>query len=405
MIVDIRLDNVSLATMDQNHSGPYGAVHHAWLAIHDGKIHSLGIGEDQKPSAESVVDGAGAWLTPGLIDCHTHLLWGGNRAQEFEWRLQGRSYVDISKAGGGIASTVKATREANDDSLLKAGQKRLQALMDEGVTTVEVKSGYGLSLEHELRLLRLAQQLDLNNPVSISKTLLAAHAIPPEFKNNADAHIDEVCKTIIPAAAQQGLAECVDVFCEGVGFTPDQCRRVFEAAQQHDLGIKGHVEQLSDLKGAKLVAEFGGWSADHIEYLKAEDVGYLAESNTVAVLLPGAFYCLQESQCPPVEALRSHQVAMAVGSDLNPGTSPLASLRLAMNQACILFGLTPEESLAGVTRNAAQALSLQACKGQLKPGYDADIVLWDISHPSELSYGFNLVSPSVIIQAGKVVTS
>lgn len=405
MIVDIRIDNVSLATMDQNHSTPYGAIGNAWLAISEGKIHSLGVNDDNKPGAHSVIDGDGAWLTPGLIDCHTHLLWGGNRAQEFEWRLQGQSYEDISKAGGGIASTVSATRKASDEDLLNAGQKRLQALMNEGVTTVEIKSGYGLSLEHELRLLRLAQHLDINNDVTISKTLLAAHALPPEFKSNAEAYIDEVCNNIIPAAAEQQLADCVDVFCEGVGFTPEQCRRVFEAAQQHSLGIKGHVEQLSDLKGAKLVAEFGGWSADHIEFLKAEDVKYLAKSKTVAVLLPGAFYCLQESQRPPVDALRSCQVAMAVASDLNPGTSPLASLRLAMNQACVLFGLTPEESLAGVTRNAAQALSLQACKGQLKPSYDADIILWDINHPSELSYGFNLVSPSVVIQAGKVVKS
>lgn len=397
-MLDQLIENVHLITLDPEQPAAYGLLENAWLAIDQGKIHSLGQGA--APEAELTVDGQGQFISPALIDCHNHLIWGGNRAQEFEWRLQGRSYQEIAQAGGGIASTVMATRAATDEELYQGAAQRLQTLLEEGVTTVEVKSGYGLSLEQELRMLRIAKQLSTEFPVHISTTLLAAHALPPEFKDNADAYIDLVCREIIPAAAAEKLADAVDVFCEGVGFSPAQCRRVFEAAKDHGLAIKGHVEQLSDLGGAKLVAEFDGCSVDHIEYLQAGDVAHLKESNTVAVLLPGAFYSLKETQLPPIAALRDANVAMAVATDLNPGTSPLASLRLAMNQACVLFGLTPEESLRGVTQHAAQALGLSAHKGLLKVGLDADLLMWNIGHPSELSYGFNLVKPAAIIREG-----
>ncbi|WP_299974190.1 imidazolonepropionase [uncultured Pseudoteredinibacter sp.] len=397
-MLDQLIENVHLITLDPEQPAAYGLLENAWLAIDQGKIHSLGQGA--APEAELTVDGQGQFISPALIDCHNHLIWGGNRAQEFEWRLQGRSYQEIAQAGGGIASTVMATRAATDEELYQGAAQRLQALLDEGVTTIEVKSGYGLSLEQELRMLRIAKQLSAEFPVHISTTLLAAHALPLEFKDNADAYIDLVCREIIPAAVAEKLADAVDVFCEGVGFSPAQCRRVFEAAKAHGLAVKGHVEQLSDLGGAKLVAEFDGWSVDHIEYLQAADVAHLRKSDTVAVLLPGAFYSLKETQLPPIAALRNANVAMAVATDLNPGTSPLASLRLAMNQACVLFGLTPEESLRGVTQHAAQALGLSSHKGLLKVGLDADLLMWNIGHPSELSYGFNLVKPAAIIREG-----
>ncbi|MCV6626396.1 MAG: imidazolonepropionase [Cellvibrionaceae bacterium] len=395
--LDLLIDNVNLATMDPSAEGAYGAIEAAWLAVADGRIHSLGTGP--APQAKVVVDGRGGWLTPGLIDCHTHLIWGGNRAREFEARLEGKSYRQIAEAGGGINSTVAATRRASDAELLTDARARLQSLAAEGVSTLEIKSGYGLNLEQELRLLKLAATLEQESGLTISKTLLAAHALPPEFAGRSDDYIDLVCEQIIPQAAAAGLADCVDVFCEGVGFNLAQCRRVFSAAQANGLPVKGHVEQLSDLKGARLVAEFKGWSADHIEYLQAEDVAALA--GTVAVLLPGAFYALQETQRPPIDALRQHSISMAVASDLNPGTSPFASLRLAMNQACVLFGLTPAEALAGVTRAAAQALGLNQSKGQLSAGFDADLVLWSIDHPSELSYGLNLVRPESMWIGGR----
>lgn len=397
-MLDQLIENVHLITLDPKRDGPYGLLSHGWIALNNGKIHS--IGEGAGPEAEFVVDGQGQFLSPGLIDCHNHLIWGGNRAEEFEWRLQGRSYQEIAQAGGGIASTVKATRESSDEELYESAAGRLESLLAEGVCTVEVKSGYGLSLEQELRLLRIAKRLAQNYPVNISCTLLAAHALPPEFAGNSDAYIDLVCQVIIPAAAKEGLADSVDVFCEGVGFSPQQCRRVFDSAKAHGLAVKGHVEQLSDLGGAKLVAEYGGWSVDHIEYLKPEDAAVLGEAATVAVLLPGAFYSLKETQLPPVQALREAAVPIAVATDLNPGTSPLASLRLAMNQACVLFGLTPEESLRGVSQHAAKALGMGDCKGLLIPGYDADLLVWNIQHPSEISYGFNLVSPSAVIHSG-----
>jgi len=337
--------------------------------------------------AGEVIDAQGRWVTPGFIDCHTHLVYGGNRAAEWEKRLTGVPYQQIAAEGGGIISTVRATRSLDEDELALASLPRLKALMKEGVTTVEIKSGYGLTLADELKQLRAARRLAAALPVEVATTLLSAHALPPEYAAQADAYIDYVCHTIVPAAAAEGLAEAVDVFCEGVGFSPAQTRRVFEAAREHGLQLKGHVEQLSNLHGAALVAEFGGLSADHIEYLDDAGVAAMAQAGTVAVLLPGAYYFLRETQKPPVDKLRAAGVAMAVSTDLNPGTSPFASIRLAMNQACVLFGLTPEEAVLGTTRHAAQALGRAASHGKLAAGYVADLLLWDIEHPAEIVYG------------------
>ncbi|WP_024304607.1 imidazolonepropionase [Pseudogulbenkiania sp. MAI-1] len=381
--------NVRLATLDPRHPAPYGALHAHALLVRDGHIAAI------VPQAEidfaaftgEVIDGAGRWMTPGLIDCHTHLVYGGNRAAEWEKRLTGVPYQQIAAEGGGIVSTVRATRALDEEGLAALSLPRLKALMKEGVTTVEIKSGYGLTLADELKQLRAARRLAEALPVEVAPTLLAAHAVPPEFTGDADGYIEHVVNVILPAAAEAGLAEAVDVFCEGVGFSPVQTRRVFEAARAHGLKVKGHVEQLSNLHGAALVAEYHGLSADHIEYLDDAGVEVLKAAGTVAVLLPGAYYFLRETQKPPVDKLRAAGVAMAVSTDLNPGTSPFASLRLSMNQACVLFGLTPEEALAGATRHAAQALGRGATHGRLAEGCVADLLLWDIEHPAEIVYG------------------
>lgn len=382
--------NVRLATCDAANPAPYGALEGHALWLKDGRIHAV-LPQDSAlrafADAGEIIDGKGRWLTPGFIDCHTHLVYGGNRAAEWEKRLTGVPYQQIAAEGGGIISTVRATRRLDEDELALVSLPRLKALMKEGVTTIEMKSGYGLTLSDELKQLRAARRLEAALPVEVATTLLSAHALPPEFAGNADGYIDHVCEVIIPAAAQEGLAEAVDVFCEGVGFSPAQTRRVFDAAQAHGLKVKGHVEQLSNLHGAALVAEFGGLSADHIEYLDDAGVAALAASGTVAVLLPGAYYFLRETQKPPVDKLRAAKVAMAVSTDLNPGTSPFASIRLAMNQACVLFGLTPEEALLGTTRHAAKALGRGKTHGQLAAGYVADLLLWDIEHPAEIVYG------------------
>ncbi|PXX46270.1 MULTISPECIES: imidazolonepropionase [Aquitalea] len=384
--------NARLATMDRQHAAPYGALHQHALVVEQGRIAAILPQAQLNPASfdGEVVDVAGRWITPGFIDCHTHLVYGGNRAAEWEKRLQGVPYQQIAAEGGGIVSTVRATRELDEAALAAASLPRLQALMAEGVTTVEMKSGYGLNLADELKQLRVARQLAASQPVEVSPTLLSAHALPPEFAGNADGYIEHVIRDILPAVAVEQLAEAVDVFCESVGFSPAQTRRVFEAAQQHGLRVKGHVEQLSNLHGAALVAEFGGLSADHIEYLDEAGVEALHVAGTVAVLLPGAFYFLRETQKPPVEQLRAAGVPMAVSTDLNPGTSPFASIRLAMNQACVLFGLTPEEALAGTTRHAAQALGRGHSHGKLAPDHVADLLLWDIEHPAEIVYGLGV---------------
>ncbi|MEN6080726.1 imidazolonepropionase [Chromobacterium piscinae] len=380
--------NARLATMDPVHDAPYGALEGHALLLRDGHIEAvLPQGEvDAAAFDDEVFDLQGRWVTPGFIDCHTHLVYGGSRAAEWEKRLTGVPYQQIAAEGGGIVSTVRATRWLDEEELALASLPRLKALMVEGVTTVEIKSGYGLTQADELKQLAAARRLEASLPVEVATTLLAAHAVPPEYAGDADGYIDLVVESILPVAARAGLAEAVDAFCESVGFSLAQTRRVFEAARAHGLKVKGHVEQLSNLHGAELVAEFGGLSADHIEYLDDAGVEALRRAGTVAVLLPGAFYFLRETQKPPVDKLRAAGVPMAVSTDLNPGTSPFASIRLAMNQACVLFGLTPEEALAGVTRHAAQALGRGDTHGRLAAGCVADLLVWDIAHPAELAY-------------------
>ncbi|MEM1032562.1 MAG: imidazolonepropionase [Myxococcota bacterium] len=328
----------------------------------------------------------GRLVTPALIDCHTHLVFGGHRAQEFDQRLRGTSYAAIARSGGGIAATVAATRAASDDALLRSALLRLDALIADGVTVVEIKSGYGLTIDDEIRMLRIARRLPEHRPVRVVTTWLAAHALPPEYAGRPDDYLDEVALPGLHIAHRERLVDAVDGFCETIAFQPNHIRRVFDAAAGLGLPVKLHAEQLSDQKGALLVAEYGGLSADHLEYLDERDVPRFAASGAVAVLLPGAFYTLQERQRPPVEAMREHGVPLAVATDCNPGSSPLTSLRTAMNMACVLYGLTPEEALMGVTRHAATALGLQDTHGRVAGGRPVDLAVWNLEHPRELSY-------------------
>lgn len=384
--------NANLATFDSGVEQPYGALLNQAIGVRDGRIVAIAPMERFSSDVVSadVIDARGNWMTPGLVDAHSHLVFAGSRAREFELRLEGASYEEIARNGGGIISTVRATRAASVEELVELSEPRLQALMKEGGTSVEIKSGYGLSLEDELKMLRAARILGERNPVRVSTSLLAAHALPPEFADDADGYIDLVCDEIIPTAAEERLADAVDVFCETIAFSPAQCERVFRAAQAHGLGIRAHVEQLSNLHGAALAARYGAWSVDHLEWLDEAGIEAMAESGTVATLLPGAFYFLRDTKVPPIELLRKHRVPMAVATDLNPGSSPLASIRLALNMACTLFRLTPEEALAGATRNGAKALGLADRVGQLRLGMQADMVLWDIEQPAELAYQFGV---------------
>lgn len=328
----------------------------------------------------------GAWVTPGLIDCHTHTVFGGNRSGEFEQRLQGVSYAEIAAAGGGIASTVRATRAATEDELFDSSRKRLRSLLRDGVTTVEIKSGYGLDLANERKMLRVARRLGQELPVSVCATCLAAHALPPEYKDRADDYIEHICNEMLPALAAEGLVDAVDAFCEYLAFSTEQVERVFKVAQRLGLPVKLHAEQLSSLHGSSLAARYQALSADHLEFMTEEDAIAMAASGTVAVLLPGAFYFLRETQLPPMDALRKHGVKIAIASDLNPGTSPALSLRLMLNMACTLFRMTPEEALAGATRHAATALGMGDTHGSLEVGKVADFVAWQIDRPADLAY-------------------
>ena len=383
--------NARLATLAPNRQG-LGEVDCGVLASLDSRIVWVGPEADAPIfQAAETIDCEGRWITPGLIDPHTHLVYGGDRAREFELRLAGASYEEIAKAGGGIVSTMAATRAASEDDLVAQALPRLDALIAEGVTTVEVKSGYGLSVEQELKSLRAARRLGEVRPVRIATTFLGAHALPPEFTHDADGYIDLVCREMIPAVVAEGLADSVDAFCEGIGFTPDQTRRVFEAACMHGLSVKLHAEQLSNLNGAAMAAGFGALSADHLEYLDAAGIAAMAEAGTVATLLPGAYYFVRETRLPPVDALRAAGVPIALATDCNPGTSPMTSMLLVMNMAATLFRLTVDECLAGVTREAARALGRLSDTGTLEVGKACDLAIWDIERPAELVYriGFN----------------
>ncbi|WP_027252109.1 imidazolonepropionase [Photobacterium halotolerans] len=382
------LINLKLVTMEPEHG--YQIIDNAMVIIRQGKISYAGPQQanwqDAADSQAEIVDCKQALVTPGLIDCHTHLVFAGNRANEFEQRLNGVPYEDIAKAGGGILSTVRATRAATEDELFALASERLAGLKRDGVTTVEIKSGYGLTTEDELKMLRVARRIGEQADIKVSTTLLAAHALPPEYAGRSDDYITLVCDEIIPAAAKENLADSVDVFCEGIGFSTAQSARVFAAAKAHGLMIKGHTEQLSNLGGSALAASMGAKSVDHIEYLDEAGVEALAAHNTVATLLPGAFYFLRETQQPPIAQLREKGVPMAISTDFNPGTSPIASLRTMMNMACTFFRLTPEECLRGVTAHAAQALGLSEQCGQIRTGMAADLALWNLDSPAELSY-------------------
>ena len=395
------LTNLTLATMEPGER-PYGLIPEAALALDGGRIAWRG-------PANAMPDDYGTWprrsmkghlVTPALIDCHTHLVYGGDRSREFEMRLQGMSYEDVARAGGGIFSTVQATREANPDTLLAGALPRVDALIAEGVSTIEIKSGYGLDVETEVAMLRTARRIAHERPVRIRTSFLGAHAVPPEYAGRSDAYLDEVCLPALEAAHSQSLVDAVDGFCEGIAFTPAEIERLFERARALGLPVKLHAEQLSDLGGAALAARHGALSADHLEYVGEEGVHALAKAGTVAVLLPGAAYTLHATRHPPVELFRRHGVPMAISTDCNPGSSPLASLLLAMNMACTLFRMTPEEALAGATREAARALGLDDT-GRIAPGLRAELAVWDVAHPAELAYriGFNPLAERIFAQA------
>lgn len=376
--------NARLATMSPRLPG-LGIIEKGTLAAEGERITFAGP-SDQAPPADGheVIDCEGRWILPGLIDCHTHLVWAGSRAHEFELRLAGASYEEIARAGGGIRSTVSAVRAASEAQLIAESLPRLDALIGEGVTTVEIKSGYGLSVEHELKQLRAARALGKARPVDIETTLLAAHTLPPEYEGRADAYIDLVCTEIIPAAAKAGIASAVDAFCETIGFTPQQTDRVLSAARQHGLAAKLHADQLSNLQGGALAARYNALSADHLEHLDEAGIAAMAASGTVAVMLPGAYYFLRDTHAPPLEALRKAGISLAISTDCNPGTSPLTSLLLAMNMGATLFRMTVEECLLGTTRHAARALGIERETGTLETGKLCNLSIWDIERPAEL---------------------
>jgi imidazolonepropionase len=396
---------VSHARIATMRDGRYSIVEDAGLLAEDGIINWIGpmsaFDRARRASGMTVIEAGGGLVTPGLIDCHTHLVYAGDRAREFERRLAGATYEEIAREGGGIAATVRATRAASNAQLRAAAARRLRSSMADGVTTIEIKSGYGLDLETEMRILHVAQSLAAEGAISVVTTLLGAHAIAPEYAGRREEYVRLVCEEMIPRAAAERLAAAVDGFCERIAFSADDIRRVFEAARSHGLEVKLHADQLSDGGGARLAAEFGALSADHLEYANEEAVEALARAGTVAVLLPGAFYFLRETRLPPIEALRRHRVPMAVATDCNPGTSPCTSILTMLNMACTLFGLTPEEALAGATCNAARALGLRD-RGSLEEGKRADLALWDAGDPAELSWHIAGYAPRTVVAEGRV---
>ncbi|MFI4887950.1 MAG: imidazolonepropionase [Burkholderiales bacterium] len=399
---DLLVTNANLATMRD--AAGYGIVLDGALGIRDGMIGWIGVARDVPRDARATrtIDAGRRWVTPGLVECHTHLVHAGNRADEFERRMGGASYAQIAAAGGGIQSTVKATRAANDDALSAASAPRLEAMAAQGATTVEIKSGYGLDTANEQKQLRVARRLGIAIDVDVRTTLLAAHALPPEFAGRPDDYIEYVCDDTIPAVAAARLADAVDAFCETIAFTPRQTRRVFEAARAHGLAVKLHADQLSDSDGAALAAEFNALSADHLEFANERGIAALARAGTVAVLLPGAFYAMRETRTPPIDLLRAHGVPIAISTDCNPGTSPATSLPLMMNMACTLWSLSPAEALAGTTRNAARALGLFD-RGTLDVGKRADIAVWDIDEPVELAARIGAEACAGVVREGRVV--
>ena len=394
------------ATMDG--AAPWGALENGALAVSDGRISWIGpqtcLPADAPSRTKTVLHLAGAWVTPGLIDCHTHLVYAGSRAREFAMRLEGATYEEIARAGGGIISTVKAVRKATADELFDQSAARLCALQAEGVTTVEIKSGYGLDLANELKMLRVIRRLEQSQAATVVGTFLGAHALPPEYAGRPDAYVDLVIKEMVPAIAAEKLATAVDVFCERIAFSADQTERIFTAARRHGLPVKLHAEQLSDSGGAVLAARHHALSADHLEYLTEVGAAAMAAAGTVAVLLPGAFYFLNETRRPPVDVLRRHQIPMALATDCNPGTSPTTSPLLMMNMACVNFKLSPFEALAGFTVHAARALGMDAYRGRLKVGLAADFAVWNIDDPAELAYRMGGNPCRMTVKAGRMVS-
>lgn len=398
---DRLLTDCHVATMDPAVPGAFGGIEDGAIGIQDGRIVRVGRRIDLAGyRAKTIEPLGGAWVTPGLIDCHTHLVFGGNRSAEFEQRLNGASYEEIARSGGGIISSVKATRFASLDDLVEQARPRLRALMAGGATTVEIKSGYGLDVPSEMKMLRAAKLLAEGEAVRVVPTLLALHALPPEHKESREEFVRLAVDEMIPAVAEAGLAKAVDAYCEGIGFTADEVRSLFQAADEHGLRVKLHAEQLSNLNGAALAAEFGALSADHLEHADEAGVGAMARAGMVAVLLPGAFYALRETKKPPVDLLRRYGVAMAVATDCNPGTSPILSPTLMLSMACTLFGLTPEEALAGMTVHAAKALGLEKEAGTVSTGKAADLCVWRVSRPAELAYWIGHPGPERRIVAG-----
>lgn len=393
--------NCHIATMQD---GQYSSIESAAIVTLAQHIHWVGAEKDVPvDDYAEIIDLNGAWVTPGLIDCHTHSVFGGNRSVEFEKRLQGVSYAEIAASGGGIASTVRATREASEEQLLASALKRIRCMLKDGVTTIEIKSGYGLDYSNERKMLRVIRQVAQTLPMTVKSTCLAAHALPPEYQDQSDAYIEHICTEMLPKLHQEGLVDAVDAFCEHLAFSPAQVERVFKVAQALNLPVKLHAEQLSSLGGSTLAARYHALSADHLEYMTEADAKAMAASGTVAVLLPGAFYFLRETKYPPLDSLQQHGVRIALSSDLNPGTSPALSLRLMLNMGSTLFRLTPEQALAGVTTHAAYALGLQDTHGTLEQGKVADFIAWDIEHPSEIVYWLGGDLSKRIIQHGNEI--